>query len=136
MLHAAIKRTGGVASNYSIMLFGVFFFPIQLIALFFARKRRLTAEEWEQTHYEMQYRTSVAYLFVQTVLFAFGLLLAYVTHGKGYPEIIRMQTGAIVLSTVGYLPLGWLLIRCVRGVYIAGSKSPLVRPSSYTIWPI
>src|SRR5690606_27916999 len=34
------KKTGGVPSNYAIILAGQFFFPVQIIAMLFARKRR------------------------------------------------------------------------------------------------
>jgi hypothetical protein len=41
-----------VASNYAPILVGMFIFPIIFFGLFAAKKRRVTAKEWEMSHYD------------------------------------------------------------------------------------
>ena len=52
----------GVPSNYALILFGMFIFPLILVALFEAKKRKTAAQEWEKSHYEVQYRSSVVFM--------------------------------------------------------------------------
>lgn len=47
-----ISSERGVASNYALILVGMFIFPIIFFGLFAAKKRRVTAKEWEMSHYD------------------------------------------------------------------------------------
>jgi uncharacterized membrane protein len=135
MSEAAVKKTGGVPSNYAIILFGLLIFPIQIVAMIFSKRRRYDADLWERSHYEMQYRSAVAYLVIKAVLFGLGAAAMFLMNGKNYAETTSLRTWLVFINFAGYVPLAWLAIRCIRGLFLAGAKTPLVNPRSYTIWP-
>jgi uncharacterized membrane protein len=135
MLSAAINKTGGVPSNYAIILAGAFFFPIQLIALFFARKRRFEAYDWEKTHYEMQYRTMLSYMMISIILMGISAAAMSVLGGKSQADMTRFMAFWSILTFVGYVPMAWLAIRSIRGLFLAGAKKSLLFPKSLTVWP-
>ncbi|OCJ13568.1 hypothetical protein A6U88_17515 [Agrobacterium sp. B131/95] len=135
MIEGVVKKTGGVPSNYAIILFGLFLFPIQIVAMIFSKRRRYDSEDWERSHYEMQYRSAAAYLVIRAVLFGIGAVTMFLMNGKNYAETTNLRTWLAFTSFAGYVPLGWLAIRCIRGLFLAGAKTPLVNPRSYTIWP-
>jgi uncharacterized membrane protein len=130
----ATRKTGGVPSNYAILLAGLFFFPVQIVAMLFSKRRRFEADAWEITHYEMQYRTAAAYFIVQAALFVIGIIALFLMRGQG-PEAMSFRTLWPLLSAVGYLPIAWLVVRCVRGLFLSGGKKALKNPRSYTVWP-
>ncbi|MGG6893246.1 hypothetical protein [Rhizobium sp. BR 315] len=135
MTEAVVKKTGGVPSNYAIMLFGLFFFPIQIVAIFFAKKRRYDGDDWERSHYEMQYRSAAAYLAIELALFIIGAVALRLTPARNVAEVTSLRTSMGFITFAGYVPLAWLAIRCIRGLFLAGAKAPLANPRSYTIWP-
>lgn len=135
MLAETSKKAGGVPSNYAIILAGAFFFPVQIIALFFARKRRLEAEDWEKTHYQMQYRTTLIYMIISVILFGIGAASIFYLGGKDHADRTSVMGFWAILRMVGYVPMAWLAIRSVRGLFLAGAKKSLAFPASLTLWP-
>ncbi|KAA0681157.1 hypothetical protein DTW90_37185 [Neorhizobium sp. P12A] len=135
MSEVVVKKTGGVPSIYAILLFGILFFPIQIVAMIFSKRRRYDGDDWERSHYEMQYRTAAAYFVIQAVLFVIGAATLFLMHEKIHAEITSLRIWLTFTTLAGYVPLAWLAIRCVRGLFLAGSKIRLVNPRSYTIWP-
>ncbi|MBB6489023.1 hypothetical protein [Rhizobium lusitanum] len=135
MTDVAVKKAGGVPSNYAIILFGLFFFPIQIVAMLFAKRRLTDGGEWERSHYEMQYRSAAVYLVIQAVLFGIGAAGMFLMHGKSNVEVAGLRTWVAVITYASYMLMAWLAIRCVRGLFLAGAKTPLANPRSYTIWP-
>lgn len=136
MINGIISRTGAVPANYALMLFGILFFPIQFIAMSFARKRRLTGEAWEQSHYTLQYRTAAVTLWAEGGLFLIGMALMLSVSPKDYHEAIHLQLWLIVIRSAKFAVFGWLIVRAIRGLFLAGSQSAIIHPRSYTIWPL
>lgn len=135
MANTSILKSGGVPSNYAILLASILFFPLSIFAIFYAETRRADAVDWEQTHHEMQYRTAVAYLVFQAILLGVRVSAALVFGADVPAEMTRLVTFQGVLKMISYVPHIWLAVRCVRGLFLAGSKTPLVKPRSYTVWP-
>ncbi len=135
MTDIAVKKAGGVPSNYAIILFGLFLFPIQIVAMFFSKRRRYDSDEWERSHYEMQYRSAAVYLVIQAILFGIGAAGMFLMQGKSNAEVAGLRTWVTFITSGSYILMAWLAIRCVRGLFLAGSKTPLANPRSYTIWP-
>ncbi|MBB5571737.1 MULTISPECIES: hypothetical protein [Rhizobium] len=135
MIEAVVKKTGGVPSNYAIILFGLLFFPIQIVAMLFAKRRLHEGDDWERSHYQMQYRSAAAYLVIEAAVFGIKAATLFLMHGKISAEVTSLRTWLVFTTFAGYVPLAWLAIRCVRGLFLAGAKTPLVNPRSYTIWP-
>lgn len=129
------NKSGSVPSNYALILFGMFFFPILLFGLLFAKKRRLSGENWERTHYEMQYRSATLLLVIEVALFALGAGLIIAFPATTSQEFFGHQKIMILVSWIGYAALGWTAIRCVRGLFLAGGKNTLLFPKSCSVWP-
>ncbi|WHO72387.1 hypothetical protein [Rhizobium sp. BT03] len=130
---AASSPKSGAPSNYAILLFGMLMFPIIFLVFFEARKRRTTAQEWEKSHYELQYRSSKVFLLgiLATILAAFAIFL---TGGnQRQAEHTMMLIG--LAAKLNYLLVGWVAVRSIRGLFLAGGQRAIGNPKSYWMWP-
>ena len=131
----AQPHKSGVPSNYAVILFGIFIFPLILVVLFETKKRRTTAQEWEKSHYELQYRSSVVFMLgiLAMILAAYTIFLQATDTSPLQVAHTRMWMGQI--ANLSYLLVGWVAVRSIRGLFLAGGKRAIGNSRSYWVWP-
>lgn len=75
--------------------------------------------------------------------FSGGVPAAVCVHCPAYALVSPREFGGgsgarkwfALFAYIGYIGVVWAAIRCIRGLFLAGSKTALLYPKSYTIWP-
>lgn len=131
----AHPHKSGVPSNYALILFGMFIFPLILVALFEAKKRTTTAQEWEKSHYELQYRSSVVFMLGILAMLLAGAAIFFQVRNMSPLELAHTRMWIVQIANLSYLLVGWVAVRSIRGLFLAGGKRAIGNPRSYWVWP-
>ncbi|UXN58112.1 hypothetical protein [Phyllobacterium zundukense] len=132
---AETYHKSGVASNYYLILVGMFVFPLILIGLVVSRGRKASSSDWARSHYELQYRSAAAVVsgVVAILLFAITIFIQN-SVGLGQPANLKMWFS--FLSNLYCLLFAWAVIRGVRGLFLAKSERTITNPKTYWVWPL
>lgn len=131
----AHPHKSGVPSNYALILFGMFIFPLILVALFEAKKRKTAAQEWEKSHYEVQYRSSVVFMLGMLAMLLAGAGIFFQVRNMSPVELAHTRMWIVQIANLSYLLVGWVAVRSIRGLFLAGGKRAIGNPRSYWVWP-
>jgi uncharacterized membrane protein len=124
-----------VPSNYAVLLVGMFIFPMILVGLVKAKKQRTSAQEWEKSHYELQYRSSVAFMLGILAMLLAATTIFFQARGMSPLQLAHTRMWIVQIANLSYLLFGWVAVRSIRGLFLAGGKRAIGNPRSYWVWP-
>ncbi|MGM4986541.1 hypothetical protein [Rhizobium sp. 11_C7_N12_5] len=134
-MSTASPENAAIARNYAYLLVGSVFFPFMIAAHLTARKKRNEPGGMGTSHYRLQYRTTSLALSAAIILLAISAAMIFHFQYVSPLQQAREQIWLIIPLNVGKVIFLWVVIRCIRGLYLAGASRQIQNPATYWIWP-
>lgn len=124
-----------IPRNYAFLLMGCLLFPLAIVSAVVARGKVRATAGWEASHWGFQLYTAVGFLVSSGVLSVILLLVFIFLSGAGPVQYLKTSMLTTAVSNLFYVVFGWVAVRAVRGLYLAGSKTPISNPRTLSPWP-
>lgn len=122
------------ARNYAFILFGLFFWPLLLVAYARSSRARSCEDERLRSHAVFQYQTSSVALVSGGLLLVIFLVMIFGFPPANALESAHARMRNFSLLNVGYLFTLWAAVRSIRGLYFAGAGEALSPTRFWTVW--
>lgn len=128
-------REFNTARNYAFILFGLFFWPLLLVAYARSSRARSSEDARVYSHAVFQYQTSSVALVSGGLLLVIFLVMIFGFPPTNALEAAHARMRNIALLNVGYIFSLWAAVRSIRGLYLAGARETLSPTWLWTVWP-
>lgn len=135
MNNAETDTAGKLLQNYGLIMLSCWAWPVAVSIISYADKRMKAAEAWEKSHLILQKRTCEGLLIAGFALLVFSIVW-FMSLPERHPELLDLLFYMLPIELLFFCMTGWAVVRCLRGLRLAGDRQELKRPASLTIWPV
>lgn len=128
-------RGMSIPKNYAFLLIGCLLFPLAIVSAVVARGRLKASAGWEASHWVFQLYTAVGLLVSSGVLSGVVILFFLLLSSTDPVQAVKTTMLTTAVSNLFYVVFGWVAVRAVRGLYLAGAKTPISNPRTLSPWP-